>query len=132
LEFFDVDKEIKTAGAESHDVDTSAFVFLPKFNLNYSIGLVPDFLFLVPGASLGYLFIQNDKGDVFKKAKESWGANIVMEADLSVHLRLNCFDLVGGLTYKYINDYPELTNYYPHIGLCYNFVRYARKGLVEE
>jgi len=127
-EVFDIDKNLN----ENSDNDTSAYAFSPKFNLNYSIGIIPDFLFIVPNASVGYLFFENEKDGIFNKADKSWDANVFFESDISVHVRLMNFDLIGGITYKYINDLPDLTNYYPHIGLAYNFVRYARKGLTGE
>jgi hypothetical protein len=56
--------------------------------------------------------------------KDPIGANVVLEAEISAHLRLWRVELVGGVTYKFIYDLPHLTNYYPHVGISYNFIKY--------
>ncbi len=132
MEVIDVSKQTASDNESILSTDTSAYVFLPKFNLNYSIGLIPDFLYLVPGASAGYVFFESGKEEIFDPCNKPWNANVTLEGDLSAHLRLRAFDIIGGITYKYINDYPELTNYYPHAGICVNFVRYGRRGIQEK
>jgi hypothetical protein len=132
LEMMDIKKAYPATELYPYETDSSAYVFNPKFNLNYSIGLIPDFLFVVPNASIGYLFFENGKEEIFDRVGKAWDADVVLEADISAHLRLRSFDLVGGITFKYINDYPELKNYYPHVGIAYNFVRYAKQGLAGE
>ena len=77
--------------------------FVPKINFHLGIGLVPDFLYLVPGVSIGYLIENNDNKEEFYGTPENrWGADIVLEAEISAHLRLWNFDLIGGGSYKYI------------------------------
>lgn len=131
LEVFDIDKTYPSAEENIDEADSSAYAFLPKFNLNYSIGIVPDILYLVPNVSIGYLFVENRKEELFNEPAKEWGADVVIEGGISAQLRLRSFDLIGGITYKYINDYPELSNYYPFVGISYNFVRYAKNGLKE-
>lgn len=120
------DTETKLEGSDSL---ISGYCFVPKIDFNFAFGLVPDFLYLQPSVALGYLFtdIEEDNRELhFGEPDKKWGANVVLEADVSVHLRLWHFDIIGGVTYKYINDLPDLENFYPHVGLSYNFVRYAR------
>ena len=124
FEVYDTDTKL-----ENSDSLISAYCFVPKIDFNFAFGLVPDFLYIQPSVALGYLFtdISEENRELhFGKPKKGWGADVVLEADISIHLRLWHFDIIGGVSYKYINDLPDLTNYYPHVGLSYNFVRYAR------
>ncbi len=130
--YYDINKKYTIPNQSDYKVDSTAVAFSPEFNLNYSIGLVPDFIFLVPNASLGYLFFMDSKESILDKPDGAWDVNVMVEADMSVHLRLWSFDFIGGIAYKYINDYPELSNFYPHFGVAYNFVRYAKKALLAE
>lgn len=128
LEVLDTDKDSIVL---ENDVTTSysAYSFLPKFNLNYNIGIIPDLLYITPNASIGYLFIENGKEHVFEKSGKAWNADVVFEGDVSAHFRVGAFDFIGGVSYKYINDYEELTNFYPHVGIWINFVRYGKRGV---
>ena len=124
FEVYDTDTKL-----ENSDSLISAYCFVPKIDFNFAFGLVPDFLYIQPSVALGYLFtdISEENRELhFGKPKKGWGADVVLESDISLHLRLWHFDIIGGVTYKYINDLPDLSNYYPHVGLSYNFVRYAR------
>lgn len=108
--------------------DTSTFIFIPKFNWNFSIGLVPDILYLNPEFSIGYLFGNfSDKSCFFTDPQNKWGSDVVLEAGLSAHIRFKFIDFIGGFNYKYINDYQELKNIYPYAGIMFNFVRYVPK-----
>jgi hypothetical protein len=130
--YYDINKEYTDPDQGDYKTDSTAVAFSPEFNLNYSIGLVPDFVFLVPNATLGYLFVMDNKESIFDKPDGAWDVDLILEADMSVHLRLWSFDFIGGIGYKYINDYPELSNFYPHFGVAYNFVKYAKKALLAE
>lgn len=108
--------------------DTSTYIFIPKFNWYFSVGLVPDLLYLNPGFSVGYMFVNfTDKTHFFDDPNKKWGNEFVLEAGLNANLRIKFIDLYGGLSYKYINDYQELKNIYPYIGIMINFVRMVPK-----
>jgi hypothetical protein len=109
---------------EQSDSLITGLCYVPKINLNFSIGLVPDFLYLRPGGSIGYVFTGGNDAMYQDPDKDPIGANVVLEAEISAHLRLWRVELVGGVTYKFIYDLPHLTNYYPHVGISYNFIKY--------
>jgi|GEM_PF-4917360 len=116
--------KIDTTGSMNY---TYTNCFVPKIHFNLGIGLIPDFLYIKPGVSIGYLFENNEnREELFGKPDNRWGADVVLEAGIAAHLQLWHFDLMGGITYKYINDLPNLTNYYPYVGLSYNLARYAK------
>ena len=123
------DTETALTGDEV-DSTVKATCFVPKIDFTYAFGLVPDFLYLQPAVSLGYFFTNTTNKQLFYDYKtKMWDFDIVMGADVSLHLRLAQFDIIGGVSYKYLHDYPNLSNYYPHIGISYNLVRYAPDGI---
>lgn len=131
LEVFDVDKKSYIHEFSSRMADTSTYVFYPKISLNYSIGLIPDVLYLQPEISGGYLFFEEGSELLFDCCDNPWGADVMIEGGILAVFRFGCFDISGGITYKYANDYPELSNYYPHVGLGFNFTRYSGRAIRE-
>jgi hypothetical protein len=123
------DTETTLTGEEA-DSTAKATCFVPKVDFTYAFGLAPDFLYLQPAVSLGYFFTNSANKQLFYDPETSmWDFDIVMGVDVSLHLRLAQFDIIGGVSYKYFHDYPNLSNYYPHIGISYNLRRYASDGI---
>lgn len=114
---------------DESDSTAKIMSYVPKIDLNFAIGLVPDFLYLQPSAAIGYLFTDDEEKETFFGSVDNpWGADVLFEADLSLHIRLSHLDIIGGVSYKYIHDLPDLENFYPHIGISYNLVRYPKEN----
>ena len=115
LEVFDVNFE---------EQDTSIYLFTPKINFNIFLGVFPDFLYLVPSISIGYVIGNFDQKELyFTKPSQKWGVDLLLEYELGVHIRINKFEIISGVTFKYVNDIPQLNNFYPFVGISFNFNR---------
>lgn len=91
----------------------------PKLSFGYYIPIIPEYLFITPHVGLGYLFLfKNDP--VYIRKKDPWNINVTTDFGVSASLRLGNFDIIGGVRYRYINDFPQFNNTYPYFGLSYS------------
>jgi hypothetical protein len=125
--------EVLDTEISRNEINESVYLFVPKFNWFFSIGLIPDILILSPGFSIGYMLSdKNEISDYLSLSKKNWGADIVVETGIGAHVRIKFVDLIGGINYKYANDYQELKGFYPFAGVKFNFVNYKSKKITDE
>lgn len=93
--------------------------------LDYNIGIVPGFLYLKPAFNLGLVFDSEVLKDPYwGQPAGVWGTNIILNPRLMAVLRFQKLEFYGGISYKYANDLPALTNSFTTLGLRINLAKY--------
>jgi hypothetical protein len=97
----------------------------PYLGFSYAIGLIPDLLYVQPAIAFWWILPSEILEDRYwGKPQGVWGFPLTVNSRLGGALRIKKLEITAGVAYRYANDYPTITSFYPWIGARLNFNRY--------